>query len=348
MNNINTLNRNINLNTINHDVLWKVTTYLPLADSVHMFSTCKELSEFSDEIYKNKGVSQKKLVQLAAFCIDKKYLAQLSQKEILEPFFASTPSHLLKPRFVNIHSRLKWAIMKGLDEGGISILKSIGATEEFTSGLANRRLCDGVKDGHIHNVILALQDGADINVFGNEPLRLAIVNHRPQIVKLLIENDADGKLNAHNFPRNFASPIHWLLMKCLCEAARVVINASSDLELVDKMHGWAPLHWAVIYPRLLPIVSLLIEKGVDINKKDNQNRTPLHICALYGQIQSANSLVDAGVLLDEQDIHGKTPLHIALEHNRIEIARILIQKGSNLELEDNKQMTPISMLNSLE
>jgi hypothetical protein len=67
-------------------------------------------------------------------------------------------------------------------------------------------------------------------------------------------------------------------------------------------------------------VSLLIEKGADINITDLQHsRTPLHLVCFEGTLEIVRNLLDNGANINAKDSYGKTPLFYCL---RTDIQRI--------------------------
>ena len=59
-------------------------------------------------------------------------------------------------------------------------------------------------------------------------------------------------------------------------------------------------------------IEAMLEKGADVNAKDAQDWTPLHVAAYYGQEDVCEVLAKVqGIDLDSKNSHGDTPLHMA-------------------------------------
>ena len=93
-------------------------------------------------------------------------------------------------------------------------------------------------------------------------------------------------------------------------------------------------------------VKFLLEKGVDIEAKDDGN-TPLIYASFNGNIEVVKFLLEKGVNIEAKDYDGKTSLIWASWHGyrNIEIMKLLIEKGADVEAKDNNGNTFYIYLN---
>lgn len=81
----------------------------------------------------------------------------------------------------------------------------------------------------------------------------------------------------------------------------------------------------------------LIAQGVDVNKLDDLNLTPLHWAALGNKPSIVDALINANADLNGFSAYAKmTPLAIAAERGQIEICRRLAAAGADVSIPDEK------------
>ena len=103
------------------------------------------------------------------------------------------------------------------------------------------------------------------------------------------------------------------------------------------------------------IAELLISLGVYVNALEENGRTPLHIAAIYNNVEVAKVLLNNGANIDSQTGYLRyvtenftTPLHLAAQYRSVEVARLLIQKGADQSLEDGDGRRPCRFVSTSE
>ena len=86
--------------------------------------------------------------------------------------------------------------------------------------------------------------------------------------------------------------------------------------------GQTALHWAA-YDGRIDMARQLIEKGANVNAKDDYQATPLHFAAEVGRIDIARLLIENGADLNAEDLDKKKPLIWAIEEGHDEFAKLL-------------------------
>ena len=111
-----------------------------------------------------------------------------------------------------------------------------------------------------------------------------------------------------------------------------MIDCGFDVN-VRNIHvdNWTPLHSAVCNGHFA-IVECLLKHGADVNAKEKENYTPLHIACLerHGHIDIVECLLKYGADIHSKNISSSTPLHTAVYMGHIAIVECLLQHGANI------------------
>ena len=94
------------------------------------------------------------------------------------------------------------------------------------------------------------------------------------------------------------------------------------------------LHLAAFFG-IKAIVQLLLEKGAEIEAKDNYGRTPLSWAAENGHEATVKLLLEKGAEIEAKDNYGRMPLSWATENGREATVKLLLEKGADVTAADN-------------
>ena len=82
----------------------------------------------------------------------------------------------------------------------------------------------------------------------------------------------------------------------------------------------------------IAIVQCLIEKGANIEAKNEIQRTPLHFACSKGHLPIVQYLIEKGANIEAKDkCNQRTPLHFACSKGHLPIVQYLIEEGANIE-----------------
>ncbi len=96
---------------------------------------------------------------------------------------------------------------------------------------------------------------------------------------------------------------------------------------------------------LLIVLSAISLSACDAKfKKDTRPRlTKLHHAAFSGDTELAENLLKRrSTQIDYRDKNGNTPLHLAVRQNHLEMVKLLVEKGADMEAANNAGLTPLS------
>lgn len=168
---------------------------------------------------------------------------------------------------------------------------------------------------------------------------------RKNMLKLLVKYGLDiGRKNDKN--QNVLHLFIYFINKNDEDVVEVADFLTCNGISVDEQDndGWTPLTHAVSKEHI-PLVSYLIEKGADLNKKTISGCLSFHLAALNGSEDLVNLLILNGVDVNVTTHDGHTALHLACNYNDEKMIKFLIQKGANICAESNYGKTPLSLLN---
>ena len=100
----------------------------------------------------------------------------------------------------------------------------------------------------------------------------------------------------------------------------------------EPYHGNTALHLIISANKVatIEIMGLLLNAGLDPNKRNNYGQTPLHTAALQGDSEAIRLLIDHGANSEEPDRWYQTPLCIAQRASALEAAVVLLEAGAEI------------------
>ena len=200
---------------------------------------------------------------------------------------------------------------------------------------------------HTEIAKLLIKAGADVNLA--LPLKavgnLESVEEMEEIIKLMMEKGAN--INAVEENPNFGgAALIAAVQSNNFEFARLLVKYGADVNITHEgdtaMHYLAHMHADEDYDKdkndLIRIGKLLIKNGIDVNARDDEGDTALHIAASQNDLTFVTCLVEEagnGIDVNAMDVEGKTALHIAASENDLPIATYLVEEaGADVNLRD--------------
>ena len=178
-------------------------------------------------------------------------------------------------------------------------------------------------------VRLLLTYGAEVSRrggYGETPLRQAIRWDRFNLAGILVENGAD--------------PNTVTIYKGM-----TLLHRLSEKGISDKCDV---LHLALLF----------LKHGADVNRKDEDRNTPLHLAIRGGRFELAKLLLKHGADANAENYYGLTPMHILAvtgtvnarhnlkirnKDNFLDLALSLLKHGAGVNRQDKMKVTPLHL-----
>ena len=142
------------------------------------------------------------------------------------------------------------------------------------------------------------------------------------------------------------TPIHAAANAGRANILSLLIEHGADMEGHSlSINGGTPLNRAAWDGRL-EVGQCLLDRGANIDARDQDCHTPLMHALLEGHVEFARMLLERGAAIDAQDLIGQTAFHFAIKYGHTQAVPLLLEHGADVNVRDEKGNTP-SMLASL-
>lgn len=211
-------------------------------------------------------------------------------------------------------------------------------------------------------------DDPSLDVSILEMLEYVLEGMKPSQYHAVVAKDSYGRMPLHYGAQFGILAVCKTLMKHMKEWGVFQVENGIDSPEWQDNEGMAPLHLAVMGGHLLTtkalleavdpqsatnsaqsgailllatksnyfnIVKLLVDSGVNINHRDPNGETALHVSARYGHIECAQILLSFNANPDlPEEYFGWTPTHIAAVDGHLNIIELLVEAGADVNKPD--------------
>ncbi|CAQ54400.1 ankyrin repeat domain-containing protein [Wolbachia endosymbiont of Culex quinquefasciatus] len=236
------------------------------------------------------------------------------------------------------------------------------------------------ESGNLDMVKFLVKEGkADVNAMSTgwqvTPLHMAAESGNLDMVKFLVE---EGKADVNAKNKDERTPLYLSARKVKLDVIDFLVEKGGDLNVKDK-YGKTPLQsidyenysfddfvftvpgalnnndedkrnvlilqWAAYFGNL-DVVKSLVEKGADVNAKDELSRSLIYYAAYSGNLNVIEFLVEEGADVNAKEEGGRAPLHTAVQLGYLKIVKLLLEKGAHYDVQNAQGKTPLDLAKS--
>lgn len=197
----------------------------------------------------------------------------------------------------------------------------------------------------IAGVEKALWNGADFKMLNEEgdTVVAAACDHSNEFVKQVISLGADVRL----LDVNGRSPLYRAVIQKRPELLRLLLGHGCDLSIEEPHDGDTSLHLAArLGVEECIIIFLHSATAAQLNQFDSDGKSPLIYASMEGHLECVQRLVEAGADINAHDesVIGETALHYAIRGNQQAVQEYLIKRGASVDIPGWMKITPRMLL----
>eukprot|EP01094_Clydonella_sp_ATCC50884_P003096 TRINITY_DN12389_c0_g1_i2.p1 TRINITY_DN12389_c0_g1~~TRINITY_DN12389_c0_g1_i2.p1 ORF type:complete len:1292 (+),score=422.53 TRINITY_DN12389_c0_g1_i2:31-3906(+) len=174
------------------------------------------------------------------------------------------------------------------------------------------------------------------DTYGNTLIHLATAGGMTDIISSLL---SDRRVNINAQGRYRATALHIAAKIGSGTLVKQLMSSGADPKVVD-IEGCTPLHVGALEGHMKVLDHLIPVSDVDC--KNNQGRTPIHMAVIGSSPQCVRALAQAKADVNVKDNVGATALHLAVDVDADCVHELLIHDAKP-DIPDNRSMSPLHL-----
>ncbi|KAK4294880.1 hypothetical protein Pmani_032527 [Petrolisthes manimaculis] len=200
-----------------------------------------------------------------------------------------------------------------------------------------------VQSKHLNCVKVLCDAGADIkvkNIKEQNVLHIISRTEALECLKYLLTHENVKKLINDSDIYNM-TPLAIAVKSGKEKLVNTLLDNNAKRSIMVGHQKQSLLHMAAHNTKADLLLKLLLYKELNINFKDKEMKTALHVAAEKGSQEVCLWLLRKGAVKDATDCHGKTALHFAAMNGHCTVLKLLIKKKVDLSLQDEHKNTAL-------
>jgi ankyrin repeat protein len=189
----------------------------------------------------------------------------------------------------------------------------------------DERLHRAVIFGDIRAVKKWLRAGLDVNAEdgnGATPLVFASAKGDLELTRLLLEHGANTRVMRQGIPASSLAQGHPEV-----QALLLVAEGAAFFDAARSGDRSA--------------LAAALDAGTNVDRRDEQDRTALHLSAEHGNDRAVALLLERGAAVDARDRYARTPLMLAAAKGHADVVRMLLGHGADAHARNRWDQTPL-------
>lgn len=173
-------------------------------------------------------------------------------------------------------------------------------------------------------------------------LHSAVKSRAAECVKLLLSK---YRVDVNTLDATGMAPIHICADRGFPDCLEVLLGWDQTQVNIKDHQEFTALHLACVSAHV-ECVRLLVEHGANVNAKNMKFQVPIHMAAKAQSVECIDLLIKSGADVNARDIDDRTPLHTAISHKTLNVCLAvdaLLGYHAKVNVQDHYGFTPLHL-----